>query len=72
MLLGQVAIWSCGLLYLTLYFNIIIDKSTSWYSILTIGWLPFLPFDAVKIALAMSVTLSVYRYFRPPRSEPNQ
>lgn len=72
MLLGQVAIWSCGLLYLTLYFNIIIDKSTSWYSILTIGWLPFLPFDAVKIALAVTVTLSVYRYFRPPNSEPNQ
>ncbi|HCQ00150.1 MAG TPA: hypothetical protein DIT99_05395, partial [Candidatus Latescibacteria bacterium] len=40
--------------------------------ILTIGWLPFLPFDAVKIALAVSVTLSVYRYVRPPRSEPNQ
>ena len=68
MVLGQVSIWLCGLLYIGVYFFLIIDKPASIEAILAFGLLPFLPFDAIKIGLAVTVTLSLKRYLYPHMS----
>ena len=64
MLIGQVAIWGCGLTYLYAYFNLYAGVETTWRGALTVGLVPFIPFDLVKLVLALSVSRSLSRYVR--------
>ena len=62
MLIGQAAIWVCGLLYLHAYFNLYAGVETSWRGAIAMGLLPFIPFDLVKLVLALSVSRTLSRY----------
>lgn len=64
MLLGQAAIFACGLLYLHAYFNLYTGVETTWTATLAAGLLPFIPFGLVKLALAVSVTRVLAKYIR--------
>ncbi len=64
MLLGQAAIWGCGLVYLYTYLNVYAGVETTWPAVLSIGLLPFVPFDLVKLALAVSVRRTLSKHFR--------
>ena len=64
LLLGQAAIWGCGLLYLYAYFNVYAGVETTWSAALAVGLLPFIPFDMVKLLLAASVTRTLSKYMR--------
>lgn len=69
MILAHMAIWICGLSYLSVYYRIILSQPADWQTILATGLIPFLPFDAVKIALAVSVTLALNRYLSAPEPD---
>ncbi len=64
MMLGQAAIWGCGLLYLHGYFNLYAGVETTWRSAMAIGLFPFIPFDLVKLILAVSVSRTLSKYLR--------
>ncbi len=64
LLIGQLAIWGCGLVYLYAYFNLYAGVETSWSAALALGLLPFIPFDLVKLALAASVTRTLSKYLQ--------
>lgn len=64
MMLGQVAIWGCGLVYLYTYFNVYAGVETGWPAALSIGLIPFVPFDLVKIVIAVSVQRTLSKYIR--------
>ncbi len=64
MLIGQAAIFGCGLLYLYGYFNLYAGVETTWSAALAVGLFPFIPFGLVKLALAVSVTRVLSQYIR--------
>ncbi|MCY3712245.1 MAG: biotin transporter BioY [Gemmatimonadetes bacterium] len=64
MLLGHVAIFGCGLLYLYAYFNYYAGVETTWPATLAVGLIPFLPFGLVKLVLAVSVGRTLSKYVR--------
>ncbi len=64
MLIGQAAIFVCGLLYLYAYFNLYAGVETTWPATLAAGLLPFIPLGLVKLALAVSVTRVLAKYIR--------
>ena len=64
MLIGQAAIFVCGLFYLYAYLNLYAGVETTWLATLTVGLFPFIPLGLVKIALAVSVTRVLSKYIR--------
>ncbi len=64
MVIGQAAIFGCGLLYLYAYFNLYAGVETTWPATLAVGLLPFIPLGVVKLVLAVSVTRVLSKYIR--------
>ena len=64
MVIGQAAIFVCGLSYLYAYFNLYAGVETTLSATLAAGLLPFIPFGLVKLVLAVSVTRVLAKYMR--------
>lgn len=58
---GLAVLYACGVAYLYIYLNRVVGQPSSWPVVLNLGLWPFLPFDALKIALAAAVTLALQR-----------
>lgn len=55
MLAGQAALYVIGLAYLYFNLNFVLGQPTTPAEVLAFGLIPFLPFDAVKLALAAAL-----------------
>lgn len=62
MLLGQAAIFACGLLYLYAYLNFFAGVETTWPAAMTVGLLPFIPLGLFKLILAVAVARTLSKY----------
>ena len=62
MLAGLFALMLCGILYLYINMNVVIGQETSWSTVFSIGLLPFLPVEGLKIALAVGVVYTLKRH----------
>ena len=69
---GLAALYAVGLPYMALILNVYMDKGLDFWAVLKSGMLPFLPGDALKIAVAavlfpkLSVLSDKKRYIPPP------
>lgn len=64
MLLGQITIWACGLLYLYFYLNVYAGVETTWRTALMYGFVPFVPIDLGKLVLAVSIRNTLSKHFQ--------
>ncbi|UNC91029.1 biotin transporter BioY [Candidatus Contubernalis alkaliaceticus] len=61
MLAGLSALYIVGLIYLYLILNLYVGTATNFAEILMIGFLPFILFDLIKAALAVSLTQTIIK-----------
>lgn len=61
MLAGLAALDALGLLYLYVYLRFIAGLAASWGTVFKLGLIPFLPFDGIKIALAVALVAGIMR-----------
>ncbi len=65
-LLGNLIIYVIGLSYMLFIFVLYLGKEMSFWQIMTVGMLPFIPGDVIKSVVAISISkqLNSYRNFR--------
>jgi len=62
MLAGSSVLMLCGVMYLFFNLNIIVGQETTWSQAFSIGILPFLPLEGLKIALSVGVVYTLKRH----------
>lgn len=62
MLAGSAVLMLCGVIYLYFNLSMIVGQETSWPKAFSIGVLPFLPFEVLKITLSVGVVYTLKRH----------